>query len=401
MQPSHSRLEHRMSKLPLISPGCEHVSSTDSGTDGGISDVSSTRQSRRSSTGKYKRPPCPRIAVYSAQASPSNRKSSKATNTPSDNHTPLSKKGKWPKYDMDTPDPEEELRKAQLEADLEYARRLQHLENQYNLKRLKKQAIDMRTKTHSRKVAAARSLSKRSSRAGGCTTCSIEDHHAGSCDGVAAHSAPPETEQEHAKRKLKCYLEKLERTDKKAATDAHRTQTPVMVRRSATPCTVPQSKLRSCGTLPQESSIQRAIFGTAGRGKKPLPDNPGSSDSSPSSGLDSDNPRINPFESASESDGSKDQSAIKDLKKHIPAKWKGLIDKLKYQQAFLKVAPPTTYNGELQASIFNKWVREMREWVENGLLNPYRPYRHVENSLWGEHTDFMSKKSVTAISDLS
>lgn len=51
---------------------------------------------------------------------------------------------------------------------------------------------------------------------------------------------------------------------------------------------------------------------------------------------------------------------------------KNLIEKLKYQQVFLKVAPPTVYKGEVQASVFNKWVREMQEWSEMGLLDTYQ-----------------------------
>ncbi|KZP03059.1 hypothetical protein FIBSPDRAFT_688153, partial [Athelia psychrophila] len=38
----------------------------------------------------------------------------------------------------------------------------------------------------------------------------------------------------------------------------------------------------------------------------------------------------------------------------------------------LKVSPPTTYKGEVQASTFNKWVREIQEWTETGLLDAYQ-----------------------------
>ena len=95
--------------------------------------------------------PCPSIAVYSAQAGSSKRKPSQAEDASTESEDeciPFSKKGKWPEFDRDAPDSEEELRRAQLEVDREYTKHLQHLENQYNLQGLKKQSLDARTKTH-------------------------------------------------------------------------------------------------------------------------------------------------------------------------------------------------------------------------------------------------------------
>ncbi|KAF9237210.1 hypothetical protein BU15DRAFT_37603, partial [Melanogaster broomeanus] len=36
----------------------------------------------------------------------------------------------------------------------------------------------------------------------------------------------------------------------------------------------------------------------------------------------------------------------------------------------LKHEPPFTYKGEIQAGLFKKWVREVREWIVRGRLTP-------------------------------
>ncbi|KAF9563675.1 hypothetical protein CPC08DRAFT_632496, partial [Agrocybe pediades] len=42
---------------------------------------------------------------------------------------------------------------------------------------------------------------------------------------------------------------------------------------------------------------------------------------------------------------------------------------MKYQQAFIKSSPPFVYKGEVQATLFKKWAREVRLWVEQGRLS--------------------------------
>lgn len=45
------------------------------------------------------------------------------------------------------------------------------------------------------------------------------------------------------------------------------------------------------------------------------------------------------------------------------------MNKLRYQAAFIKDDPPFRYNGEVQASTFKKWCREVRAWAQRGCLS--------------------------------
>ena len=40
------------------------------------------------------------------------------------------------------------------------------------------------------------------------------------------------------------------------------------------------------------------------------------------------------------------------------------LNKLKYQQSFLKEDPPFTYHGEIQVGLFKKWCHELHDWVK-------------------------------------
>jgi hypothetical protein len=45
------------------------------------------------------------------------------------------------------------------------------------------------------------------------------------------------------------------------------------------------------------------------------------------------------------------------------------MTELKYQHAFLKNDLPFKYNGELQAGLFKKWVREVQDWIADRHLS--------------------------------
>ncbi|PPQ86489.1 hypothetical protein CVT25_007548 [Psilocybe cyanescens] len=100
--------------------------------------------------------------------------------------------------------------------------------------------------------------------------------------------------------------------------------------------------------------------------KKGPPSDPG--DDSSSSGDSSDDESDDIFDEEPESVRSGDSESTKKNKRAERKRYRARIACLKYQQAFLKTSPPFIYNGEVQATLFKKWVREVRLWTEQGRI---------------------------------
>jgi hypothetical protein len=108
--------------------------------------------------------------------------------------------------------------------------------------------------------------------------------------------------------------------------------------------------------------------------RKAMHDDGESSDpSDSSSGTESDgsiNYRgRNLFRKAPESDHSSDSEGIRRHKHEKRRRHRAKLQELKYQQTFLNQDPPFEYSGEVQASLFKKWVREVRSWIKRGRLS--------------------------------
>ena len=52
---------------------------------------------------------------------------------------------------------------------------------------------------------------------------------------------------------------------------------------------------------------------------------------------------------------------MKARKREKKRRYRAKLNKLKYQQSFLKEDPPPTYHGEIQVGLFKKWCRELRD----------------------------------------
>ncbi|KIJ11621.1 hypothetical protein PAXINDRAFT_15531 [Paxillus involutus ATCC 200175] len=74
------------------------------------------------------------------------------------------------------------------------------------------------------------------------------------------------------------------------------------------------------------------------------------------------------FGAEPESDHDSDSEGTKRAKRLVRRKYHAKLTQLKYQQGFLKHEPPFIYKGECQAGLFEKWVREVREWIKRGRL---------------------------------
>jgi hypothetical protein len=134
---------------------------------------------------------------------------------------------------------------------------------------------------------------------------------------------------------------------------------------------------RGLSKLPERSGLHRAMHRDRGSSD--------SSDSSSSTGdfrendLNSDfnsesdgsiNYRgRNLFRKAPESDHSSDSEGIRRRKREKCRQHRAKLQELKYQQAFLNQDPPFEYSGKVQASLFKKWVREVRVWIKHGQLS--------------------------------
>jgi hypothetical protein len=134
---------------------------------------------------------------------------------------------------------------------------------------------------------------------------------------------------------------------------------------------------RGSSKLPKRSRLRRAMHGDRG-----------SSDPSDSSYGTDDfrendlNPDVNSesdgsihyrgrnlFRKTPESDHSSDSEGIRQRKRENRCRHRAKLQELKYQQTFLNHDPPFEYSGDVQASLFKKWVREVRDWIKRGRLS--------------------------------
>jgi hypothetical protein len=67
------------------------------------------------------------------------------------------------------------------------------------------------------------------------------------------------------------------------------------------------------------------------------------------------------------------------------------LNKLKYQQSFLKEDPPFTYKGEIQVVLFKKWCREVRDWVRQAQLSRKKGIRVAGKYLDGRAYRFYER----------
>jgi hypothetical protein len=135
---------------------------------------------------------------------------------------------------------------------------------------------------------------------------------------------------------------------------------------------------RASSKLPERSGLHRAMRGDGGK-----------SEPSDSSSSDSDDHRGNGPEDSSDSgsdesinyngrdlfrkapgsDHSSDSKDTKRRKSERRKRYRAKLQEIKFQQSFLKQEPPFKYGGEVQASLFKKWVREVRSWIKRGRLS--------------------------------
>jgi len=165
-------------------------------------------------------------------------------------------------------------------------------------------------------------------------------------------------------RQLRRQLEELRSTKKTHPRDDLKRPTVSATRSTRTLLEKGSVPPRATSRLPPQSSIHRAIFGDVGGGE---PDS-SSSSSSESSSSDSFTGR-NLFRKEPGLDHGSDSSHTKQKKRDRRRKHRAKMTELKYQHAFLKNDPPFKYNGELQAGLFKKWVREVQDWIADGHLS--------------------------------
>jgi hypothetical protein len=92
----------------------------------------------------------------------------------------------------------------------------------------------------------------------------------------------------------------------------------------------------------------------------------GESDSDPKGSMNYNGRDL--FRKEPESDHSSDSKDTKRRKSNKRKRHRAKLQEIKFQPSFLKQDPPFKYAGEVQASLFKKWVREMRDWIKRGRL---------------------------------
>ncbi|KIO01443.1 hypothetical protein M404DRAFT_28749, partial [Pisolithus tinctorius Marx 270] len=199
---------------------------------------------------------------------------------------------------------------------------------------------------------------------------------------------------------------------------ARRSESPEIIidgkahRKDKTPAIKVTSNARASSVFPRESTVLRAMRGDSG-------DDGDSSDSdstakqhrkltehyhrqaiAPSDSSDSSS---NDSDSSSEGDssfgsdfygeepstiGTNDSGREKARKHEKKRRYRAKLNKLKYQQAFLKEDLPFTYRGEVQVGLFKKWCRELRDWVKHARLDRKKSIRLAGKYLSGRAYQF-------------
>ncbi|KAI6137844.1 hypothetical protein BKA82DRAFT_4263180 [Pisolithus tinctorius] len=123
---------------------------------------------------------------------------------------------------------------------------------------------------------------------------------------------------------------------------------------------------RATSVFPYQSTLLRAMRGDPHRPIAPGDSSDSSSstdDSSSSDGLSSFGSDFLGEEPSSTITADSDQTKAR--KREKKRRYRAKLNKLRYQQAFLKEDPPFTYKGEVQVGLFKKWCRELRDWVRH------------------------------------
>ncbi|KAJ7150634.1 hypothetical protein C8R46DRAFT_1198216 [Mycena filopes] len=168
----------------------------------------------------------------------------------------------------------------------------------------------------------------------------------------------------------------------------------------------PQRYRTASAKLPKGSCLRRAMKGNE-------PDDSDYSSSSDDSGSDSSVdltwklPDI-PSSSSSEDSGSdffpeepdsehsSDSEPTKSAKRRAKRRYKDAMARMKFQQGFLKADPPFVYDGEAKADIFNKWMREVRNFGKLGLLSPRQLIRMAGKYLRGKAYKWYDREILNA-----
>ncbi|KAF7974734.1 hypothetical protein HWV62_11411 [Athelia sp. TMB] len=241
-------------------------------------------------------------------------------------------KGKYKALSEDDVDSEIELRKAQIEADREAARALQHrLDAENVLPQSRRREID----PLARHSIASRTLASRNA-------------------------------------KIMALEQRIKELEKQQG-GTHRNSLP---EKSATPGTGGTYK-RASSRLPMDSSMKQAMAGYPD--DSPSSSEPSSRDSSPvrdkarkhkgSDASDSGNSSGNDlFNREPESDHPSDSSGAKRRKREKRRRYRAKLNELKYQQPFLKQDPPETYDGSVIVTKIKKWFFSIQDLKRNGHL---------------------------------
>lgn len=142
---------------------------------------------------------------------------------------------------------------------------------------------------------------------------------------------------------------------------------------------------RASSTLPAKSNLKRAMSGDPDGGSSSSESSSEPSDSEASDMVRTSRGRSSSrrpqgdgssseagddvFDKEPDSDHPSDSESTKRHKREKRKKYRARMTRLRYQVNFLKEDPPFKYNGEVQASTFKKWVREMRNWAKRGRLS--------------------------------
>jgi len=86
-----------------------------------------------------------------------------------------------------------------------------------------------------------------------------------------------------------------------------------------------------------------------------------------------------------------DLDQTKARKREKKRRYRAKLNKMKYQQSFLKEDPPFTYRGEIQVGLFKKWCRELRDWAKRARLNRKKSIRLAGKYLDGRAYRFYER----------
>lgn len=120
--------------------------------------------------------------------------------------------------------------------------------------------------------------------------------------------------------------------------------------------------------------------------RKHTPEDPSDSSSSDSSSGDDF------FKKEPPSDHSSDDTVKRAKNRRKRQRHRAKLNALKYHQSFLKTDPPFKYSGEIQASVYKKWCRELRDWIKDGRLSQKRGVRLSGKYMTGKAYKFFEQE---------